>query len=288
MKLLMAFTVLQRARHSPSWLAIPPIQTVVLVTASASRHSILFGSTFHAGAARALLARAGVEVVVLRAGAPLTRRRRGERLPVPSAQCYAAGATLKSHANRFAFPDALLDVGYDGESPRPAPLASDGLALRDSVFGRGKAPAMRRKLLYVARRVGKRRSFTKRGEVVMRKMLGEVAEATGFQLSVFEGMGMKTPFFKQVAFFADASVVVGFHGAGLALCALAPRGAVLVEIEPEDHAEYLFGNLISSGLEHFLFNLSSGTRKAHRLASELEEGDLERLRAILLGKLRKM
>lgn len=246
---------------------------------------MLAGHTFHAGAARALLARAGVDVVILRAGAGAQRRQRGGGT-ARGVRCYAAGAVLQSHANRFAFPDALLGAGYDGADPRPAPLASDALALRDSVFA-ARAPPMRRRLVYVARKVGNRRSFTKRGERVIRAMLREVAGATGFELRVFEGMGMDTPFFRQARLFSDASVIVGFHGAGLALCALASRGAVLVEIEPEDHDEILFGNLMSSGLEHVMYKLSKGSKEVHGLASELEDGDLGRLRSILLERLRE-
>lgn len=282
MKLLMAFTALQRARHSSTWLNVPPVRTVVLVAGNKRSQDQFSGRTFHASAARALLAHAAVDVVVMRAGEKLPRH------ADHGAACYAAGAMLMSHANRFAFPDALLGMGYDGRGPQEAPLASDGLALRGSVFP--EVPAMRMKVLYVARKVGEIRGFNRKSEEAMRGMLREVTKEAGFELSVFEGMGSKNLFLEQIGYFSDASLIVGFHGAGLALATLAPRGAVLVEIKPEDHQMWLFGNLASSGLDYAMFKLSKGTREKVGYASVLLEGDLTRLRRLLLnhllGKLR--
>eukprot|EP00171_Calliarthron_tuberculosum_P023066 IDg23066t1 len=275
MKILLGFTVYKRALHSPGWLNIPPVQTVVLLVSK--RASALYSApkgnfrSFHAGLLRSIFTRHGVTVVV---------RQTLDQLSV-SHGCYAAGVFVGSHANRFAFPDATLgkNASYYGSLPLAFPLGSDALALRGHIFKGEPLPQMRFKVLYVARKSG-RRTWTKKSEIKMRSMLRRVSKRKGAQLVIFEGKS-SLGFAKQVNFFADASVIIGFHGAGLALAAFAPRGATLIEIEPDYHSLGLFGNLQSSGLSYKRLHLRKGTMRRIRFTSELIPEDEKIIASVL-------
>lgn len=90
----------------------------------------------------------------------------------------------------------------------------------------------------------------------------------------------------QIRAFADAAVVVGFHGAGLALATFAPRGAAVVEIEPEDHSLELFGSLKAAGLRYSRVQLGKGSRDGGE-GNRLLEGDARRIEGVLRGRMRE-
>lgn len=105
-------------------------------------------------------------------------------------------------------------------------------------------------------------------------------------MEIFEAKEPWPGFWEQVAMYAEASVIVGFHGAGLATSVVAARGSVLVEIEPEDHRLSLFGNVASGGLGYEMVALSSGTSRG-KGGSDLVEVDEERLEKVLTDKVRE-
>lgn len=146
---------------------------------------------------------------------------------------------------------------------------------------------MRNKLLYVHRK-GPLRKWIDAAESKFRALLRKLAAEEGVELMIFESRSGPWPTFRQqIGYFADASVIVGFHGAGLALTAFAPKGAALVEIEPEDHRLGLFGNLQSSGIKYERYCLSKGTSKGLRVGSDLSDHDNDGLRDLLRERIRE-
>lgn len=283
MRILLAWHVVQRARHNPSYLPVSRRQVLVLVcedkmkicpylSSASSRDSL------HVGLLRALFFSRGVPVVVAHSAADLQ-----------PARCFQSGVVLVSFANRFAFPDAELgdNMSYGGAASLPAPLSTDALALRAAVFAPQPPPRMRRKLLYVARAASGRRSFSLAAEADFRAMLRRVAAAEGAELHVFEGRAPYPGFKAQVGLYADASVVVGIHGAGLALCVFAPRDAAVVEIWPHGFALGLFGNLRSFGLQYDLVKLRNGSQGKMERVNLLFEEDRRAVEDVLRERLRE-
>jgi hypothetical protein len=78
----------------------------------------------------------------------------------------------------------------------------------------------------------------------------------------------------QVACTQDASLVIGIHGAGLALAVLAPTNeSSLLEIVPEGFALDLFGAVTSYGLEYNKIVLSSSGQDQMSNIALLTEDD---------------
>eukprot|EP00171_Calliarthron_tuberculosum_P010403 IDg10403t1 len=267
MKMLLAFAVMQRAQHDPDWLSVPPVSTVVLVS---NRRDIFQAirpgkeETFHIGLQRVLFTSKGVDVIATRSLTALKYR---------SSLCFQAGVIVGSFANRFAFPDIQLGAtaGYNDTASLRAPFGSDALALQGPP------------LVFHAFS----RAFSSRGEAVMRAMLRDVAKEEGVDLYVFEHRRPAALFWEQVGAFADASVIVGFHGAGLSLGVFAPRGAALVEIEPDYHQLDLFGRLETGGMDYERLILSKGTSEKWGYTSNLVESDCKRLKRAIRDSVRK-
>jgi len=293
MKFLFAFTAHQRVAYTPAFLGhLPSVSTVIVLAPNPEDKALVdLESSFLGGLLRALFIDHGIDVVIAPSIPSLARRR----------ACFTAAVFVGSHANRFAFPDALLGpyAGYDtrfssSSQPfpsRPAPLSSDALALRSHIFsvnpkGSSGVPRMKNKLLYVTRRGAGRRRWNDAGEVAFVEMLRDVTLAHGMDLITFEGKtGMS--FWEQVEYFQDAAVIVGFHGAGLALCAFSPPGSVLIEIEPDYHLLSLFGNLQSAGLIYERITLSTGTMDEPDRTSALIEADNLRIRETIARRFRQ-
>ncbi len=284
MRLLLAHTVTQRARHTPHWLRVPAVRRVVVLAGSDQnlRH-LTSPARFHAGFVHALFTNHGVQVVIVR-----TLDEVAKNYP-----CYATAVFVGSHSNRFAFPDTVLgaNAGYDRARPganmtsRPHPISSDALALRAHVFG-PRAKKMRFKLLYVYRGGGARRRWSKTGERNMDKLLRRVTRETGAEFVTFKPSRGET-FHTQVAHFEDACVIVGLHGAGLALSVFAPRSAALVEIEPVYHFLPLFRSVRSSGIAYDMIQLSNGTMNEFMYSSDLIPKDERRIATLLRTRLRE-
>lgn len=146
---------------------------------------------------------------------------------------------------------------------------------------------MRNKVLYVHRK-GPRRKWTDAAEAKFRSLLRELTTEEKVLLFIFESESEPWPTFRQqVSYYADASVIIGFHGAGLALTAFAPRGAALIEIEPENHLLGLFGNLQSSDIKYDMIKLSKGTSRGEFGGNDLCEGDGNVIRDLLRARIRE-
>lgn len=281
MRLLMAWHVVQRLRLSPGYLPhAPPRSVLVLLVKDPRLRSSLLAEhdSFHAGLLRRLFINQGVPVFVPRSFQDVHVR------------CFRAAIVLKSFANRLSFPDARLgdNMGYHGQPSLRAPLSSDALVLRSAAFPR--PPPMRYKLLYVARSRNGHRAWTADAEDRFRAMLQRVAREEGATLELFavrRGDPALPPLGKQLAAFGDAAVVVGFHGAGLALCSFAPRGAAVVEIWPHGFGLHLFQTLVEYGLRHYLIKLGSKSAVMWSSLSRLPEEDLLRMETVVRDQLRR-
>lgn len=271
-KFLFGFTVFKRAVFSPEWLDIPPVETVIVLISPQLESIFVDPKSFHSGLLEALFVQHGVSVVFRRGLGKLEAKYR----------CFAAGVFIGSYANRFAYSDAELgpNSSYYGLSPLPFPLASDALVLRAHVFKERRVPKKRFKVLYVARRTGWQHTWTQKSEPEVRSMLRQVAWQNGAQFSVFEGDTGKG-FAEQIRYFVDAAIIIGFHGAGLALGVFAPRGAKLIEIEPEYHSMNIFGHLRSSGLSYEVVRLSKGSSNGSLHSSELIRHDKRVIESVL-------
>lgn len=260
MKFLFGFSVSKRALLTPRWMNIPPVQTVIILAPRSLMPVFMNRNSFHIGLLKALFTQHGVKVVIRPTLESLEAKYR----------CHAAGVFVGSYSNRFAHPDAILGENstYFGASPLPFPLSSDGLALREHIFKANPMPRRRYKVLYVTRQAGRRRTWTRASDSKMRYMLWRVAKRNGAELDIFEG-DPSAGFMTQIRHFADATVIIGFHGAGLALAAFAPRGSKIIEIEPEYHFLSIFRRLESSGLLHQVVRLSEGTSDGSQRTSRL-------------------
>jgi len=225
MKFLLAFNAYKRIERTPAWLGGLPVVSNIIIPAAKPRDHPLVKErkNFHGGLLHALFSAHGIGLEVVKDIPTLAKRR----------TCFSAAVFIGSHANRFAFPDVLLGPNLGYESPallstdmdmeplpsRQFPLSSDAYALRKHIFAvhpRGilEPPRAVNKLLYVTRRGAGRRRWNTAGEDSMLGMLRDVALANGVKLAIFKGRsGMS--FWDQVAYFQDAAVIVGFHGAGL-------------------------------------------------------------------------
>lgn len=280
MKFLLAFSVYKRAVFSPGWLEIPPVESVIVLASPPLQALFLNnGSSFHSGLLEALFTQHGVNVVIRRGLGKLEARYR----------CFGAGVFVGRFANRFAYPDAELGEtsSYYGLSALPFPLSSDALVLRAHIFKERPVPKKRFKVVYVARKAGKRCTWTKSSELEMRSMLREVSWKNGAQLVVFEG-GSEMGFEQQIRFFTDAAIVVGFHGDGLALSVFAPRGAKVIEIEPEYLTSDMFGLVQSSGLSYELIRLAKGSSNGSVLTSRLIPHDKQVIESLLERSLQEV
>lgn len=92
-------------------------------------------------------------------------------------------------------------------------------------------------------------------------------------------------FRKQVGVFEDACVIIGMHGAGLALSVFAPPKTALIEIEPDYHFLSLFGNSRSGGLRYDVVQLSKGTTSEPMFSSNLIQEDEQKIRELLKNHL---
>lgn len=262
MRILLVHNVIIRRKH----IHMPPVTAAVLVVPHRRIRKILRNSdSFHSGLLNVLFINHGIQVIIT------------SSLDTIHDTCYDSVAVVGSFCNRFAYADAAFDSEID---PRNR-YSTDLHALRAHVLP--IPPRMQYKLLYVRRLKGKR-TWNVESEQAMGEMLEIVAEITGAKLQVFEGRGN---FHEQITPFTDAAVVVGMHGAGLALCAFCPPGAAIVEIAPAYHKLGLFSRLVSGGIAHEFFRLSKGTTVKMNISSTLIESDESRLMQILIARLRE-
>lgn len=122
--------------------------------------------------------------------------------------------------------------------------------------------------------LGGRRRWSVNSEARFRNLLIDVAVNKKLQFKEF-ALTTLTSFEDQIQFFADAAIIIRFHGAGLALTAFAPPGATLIEIEPDYRRLDLFGNLRSSNILYQRVLLEPGTmdKTAPNCASHLIDTD---------------
>lgn len=282
MRFLLAWHIMLVSRSVPLLPLQGPINQLIVIARDRFvydryKPSLLDASpapNFHVGLLQKLFEQNGVRVLVVRSFDKL----------IPSSGntvCLRSATIMGSYANRFAFPDSLLRTDkLNTTYPLPHPLSTDALLLRKHIFTPHRPPKMRRKLLYVTRKIGGRRSFTKDGEKTFQNLLRNIADHYGVHFVIFRGSPSMS-FENQIQFFTDASVIVGMHGAGLSLSTMAPRGATLIEIEPEDHGMILFKNVLSSGLGYHHVKLSKGTRVKGSYSSLLIKKDQKILEGVV-------
>ena len=280
MKLLFAHTITQRVKYTPKWLNIPSVKRVILLgDATRLRYFDKSPEKFHLGFAQSLFTKHGIDFVTTGSIDTISN----------SNACYEVGVFLGSLANRFAFADRTIgeNAGYNisqtGIPSRKFPLSSDAVSFRNYVFGK-RAKPMKLKVVYVFRGGKARRRWTDSGSVKMDALLRRVTKEVGAELVVFKpkrGDG----FYKQVSQFEDAAVIIGIHGAGLALSIFAPNDAALIEIEPAYHSLSLFKSVAASGLSHDMIRLSKESTQDIRNTSNLLPQDETRIAKLLKDRL---
>lgn len=234
---------------------------------------------FHAGLLYYMFQRCGINVIVVPSVSDLLKH--GDK----NGLCFRHAILMGSHSNRFAFPD--VEVPPQTRKRRMPllsyPLSTNALAISDFVFGH-QPPASRRqsfmkafRLVYVAREVGKRRSFEEFSENLLRSMLHDVCEQHFCTVDIFEA-SFSTPFYRQALTFRKADIVVGAHGAGLSLAVFSPVHCAIVEIAMANYWVPLFETLISGGRTYRLVRLQENSHINGTNLNVVSETDLVKIR----------
>lgn len=265
MRLMLAWAYTRRAASGAASGRLPRPTAVAIFTGPSLKKLFNYpscgfgcsqGYSFGAGLVRALFEAVGTPLVV---AADLDELMTGE------SACFRQVVHTGSFSNRFMFPDREFPNGNLGPGSEVENLdwvSADAKAVRKLAFAPYDPPAMRNKLVYIARtsRPGQRRYFVEGSEKRVRYMLGRLALKFSSELLVVEGEESRNQSFGvQVNAVGDASVVFGLHGAGLSHSIFAPpRTAELVEIMPSNMNLNLFGTIRNAaGGTHTLYKLKA-------------------------------
>ena len=243
-KLLLAYTVIQRTRHTAHWLRVPPVHGVVLLAHPFRVFQLLRpgAGTLQSSLAISLLARNRINVAVVRTL---------DELPTA---CFASGLILGTLSDRIALPDTALgsEGGYDGNAPQHQPLSSDALSLRNVALGKQIASRpIQNKLLYVIAGPDGSAALTAEADTALRNGLRAISRREGIELVVFDIASERLSFKDHAKRFADSSVIVGVHGPDLAMAVFAPKGAALIEVIPNTRrSTELYSSVSAAGLDY--------------------------------------
>ena len=287
MRLTFARNIIRRSNQKVYGHALQQVKHLILVVPDRTLHNRLRylddgisgdgdGDGFHAGAIRSLFVSAGVHVIVARSLDELIFNHH-------PGICYRSAAVVGSHENRFSFPDVSMPRVVR-EGGLEAPLSSDGFEIRKDFFLPRAPPKRRYKMVYITKAIGEGTSFDNESEHRFRLILQQVSREHSIRLLVFDADETEN-FWTQVRYVCDASVIVGLHGAGLALGLFAPNeGTSLVEIQAEDQKSLLFESLKSHGIHHTIVNLESGSNIRGTGMNVLSDADSRRIRDILVER----
>jgi Glycosyltransferase 61 len=320
MRLLLAYAVTRRTwtlfgedvRNVSTIILVtlPQLQRVMHVKPSGAL-------SYHAGLLNFLFLRRGIQVLTPTSLSELVGWERVEGVS-SQATCFPSVVQIGSFANKFAFADkSIARAASNKLKPElEYPLSSDAVAMRKDVLPRG-APPMENRIVYIARDIGESRSFSNLAEKHFRKLLGRVAKTADAELAVFAGNGIGAPsvcwdlflgfqkyhtilsdaqwphdffssfrqipphqFLEQVEVTANASLIVGLHGAGLTLAVFAPPGSCLVEIMPPNFVMRLFESVSSGGLNYVKLTMS-GPAKWQNRRIPLDNANIKNIEAVL-------
>lgn len=241
---------------------------------------------FHAGLLYYLFQRCGINVIVVPSVSDLLKHDDENGL------CIRRAIVAGSHSNRFAFPDVERPpVTQNSDTPLLSyPLSTNALAISDFVFGNQPLASRRQsyvkalRLVYVAREVGKRRSFDERSENRLRSMLHHICERHSCTVDIFEA-SFSTPFYRQALTFRKADIVVGAHGAGLSLAVFSPVHCAIVEIAMANYWVPLFENLVSGGRTYRLVRLQNNSHINGTNLNVVSKTDLMKIRRSVEGSI---
>jgi hypothetical protein len=201
MRVLLAYDVLRRG-NSVFGDELTNVSAVVVVASNNLQPALKPSGNghlpYHAGLLNALFVRHGIPVFtptslskLVGSGDKSSSSNRNDA----EALCFPSTAQIGSHANRFSFKDSELPAkaALEGEVPLQLPLSSDAFAFRRAVFASRKPPAMRNKICYIARWIGRKRSFSQEAETTFRSILRSVALKTDASVSIFEAKDQRRP-----------------------------------------------------------------------------------------------